>query len=265
MNNIKVSPLKEKSLRQAGQGVREQIWDYVLDNLFYIAIVPFVTLILALIEWDRFFFPQPAHPYAYSTLFMLSTIWAGIKFQRTIKNVDLMKQGRDGEIAVGQILDTLAIKGFVILHDVPALGKNGKRFNLDHVIVSSKGIFVVETKTWSKHANGNDKIEVRNKTLCIAGFIPKKDVLMQTVNESEWLAGMLNKKSGRKIIVKSVLAFPGWFIEPSAQQYARGRGVILVNPKSLSRFIENEEDVFSKEDVSLFSNLISSYVKDFID
>jgi hypothetical protein len=56
-----------------------------------------------------------------------------------------LRLGRDGERAVGQFLERLRDGGGQVFHDVP-----GDGFNLDHVVISPHGRYVVETKTLSK-------------------------------------------------------------------------------------------------------------------
>ena len=50
-----------------------------------------------------------------------------------------------GSARSANFLQRLRADGAQIFHDVPADG-----FNLDHVVVADKGIFVIETKTWSR-------------------------------------------------------------------------------------------------------------------
>ncbi len=265
MKEEKVSPLKEKPLRQAGQGAREMLTDYALDNLFYIVFVVGITLFICAMEWIRYFFPQPPHPLIYTFVFILTLIWAVLRWSKSIKNINRMRQGRDGEIIVGQTLDELTVNGFHVFHDVPARSKKGKRFNIDHVLVGKRGIFAVETKTWSKHSNGTDKIEADSRGILIAGYIPDKDILLQPLLEADWISEMINHKIGKNIKIKPVLTFPGWFIEPSAQKVANERGVLLVNPKALGKFIMNESETFSSDEVSILISLISSHVRDFVE
>lgn len=63
------------------------------------------------------------------------------------------KQGAAGERAVAKRLSKLEAKGVLALHDrrVP-----GSRANIDHIAVSSAGLFVIDAKRWS------GKVEVRD-------------------------------------------------------------------------------------------------------
>ena len=46
---------------------------------------------------------------------------------------------------MGQLLENLRADGARVFHDLV-----GEGLNIDHVVVSPHGIFVLETKTWSK-------------------------------------------------------------------------------------------------------------------
>jgi len=59
-----------------------------------------------------------------------------------------LKKGRDGEREVAEILDELKSLGCQVVHDI-----QGQDCNVDHVVICSRGIFVIETKAWSKPDN----------------------------------------------------------------------------------------------------------------
>jgi len=60
---------------------------------------------------------------------------------KTGDKLDRLRAGFDAALAVGQELDRLMREGAWVYHDV--LGDN---FNIDHVVVSPRGIFAIETK-----------------------------------------------------------------------------------------------------------------------
>lgn len=55
-------------------------------------------------------------------------------------------KGAAGERVIGDSLDGLRDEGFAVLHDrrIP-----GTRANIDHIVVSPAGVFVIDTKNWS--------------------------------------------------------------------------------------------------------------------
>jgi hypothetical protein len=74
-------------------------------------------------------------------------------FWFTVKQIKRLKLGRDGERAVAEQLDVLKRQGAIIFHDLI-----GDGFNLDHVVLSSQGVFVVETKTRTKPIKGSPTV-----------------------------------------------------------------------------------------------------------
>jgi hypothetical protein len=99
---------------------------------------------------------------------------------------------------------------YQVFHDVP-----GDAFNLDHVCIGSAGAFTVETKTWSKSASGNARIQFDGQRLLVNGHEPERDVVAQAQAQARWLARTLQESTGRSIPVQPVVVFPGWFVEAS--------------------------------------------------
>jgi len=56
-----------------------------------------------------------------------------------------------------------------------------------------------------------------------------------------------------------VVLFPGWYIESTRQ--GKNPGAWVLNPKALPKFIENEPDIISREDVMLAAYHISRYIR----
>ena len=258
----KRSPLKEKPLRQAGQGVQELLTDLIQDKYLPLVVLTTMAFGLMLTEWFRYIFHQPPHPYQLTVLFLIVLFYSIIRGRKILRQAKHIRQGRDGEKIVGQILDDLKFKGFYALHDIQVKSKSGKRFNIDHVLIGPRGVFTIETKTWSK--SKYDKIESDGKSLYIGGFKSEKDILAQPKAEAAWINEFINERTGKAPYAKSILAFPGWFIDPSAQKFAKDYGVILVNPQNaLGAFIENEIEKINPEDVVLFVKLMKSYIRNF--
>jgi hypothetical protein len=73
---------------------------------------------------------------------VFAAIGCGWQFMRQRRQLAKLRLGRDGERVVGQFLEDLREDWARVFHDVP-----GDRFNLDHVVLSLNGFFVIETKT----------------------------------------------------------------------------------------------------------------------
>lgn len=55
-----------------------------------------------------------------------------------------------------------------------------------------------------------------------------------------------------------VVAFPGWFVEPFD---TRATGAWVLEPKALSKFIENEPERLSREQVQAMASALRSYIR----
>ena len=154
MNKVKKkSPIKGKPLRYVGQSLDERIDKLINEDIVNYLIASVLAVCLTAYEWWRYYKNPTPNPKTITFVTSLIVIVCAYKVFKIMKDVKALKLGRDGERAVGQYLDKLREKGHRIFHDL--LGDN---FNLDHVIISEKGIFVIETKTYSKPVKGEAKI-----------------------------------------------------------------------------------------------------------
>jgi len=138
-----------------------------------------------------------------------------------------------------------------VFHDVP-----GQGFNLDHVVISAHGIFVIETKTHRK-PSPHSTVRVAGDELQIGGFVPDRNPIVQARASARWLAQLLQESTGRAFTVRGVVVFPGWFIE---QQSPRS-DVWVLEPKALPAFIEAEPACTAQPDVALAAYHLSRYVR----
>ncbi|MBE0548059.1 MAG: NERD domain-containing protein [Rubrivivax sp.] len=115
-----------------------------------------------------------------------------------------LRQGAEGERAVGQFLDRLRGDGYQVFHDVL-----GEGFNVDHVVIGSAGVFTVETKTWSKPVRGDARISYDGERLIAGSREPDRDPLLQAKAQARWLAALLAESTGRRLTVQPVVVFPG--------------------------------------------------------
>ncbi len=250
----KKSPLKDKPLRYVGQSLDEQIDKLINDDaVMYILLCLFI-IYWAGYEWWRYFKHPPPSP-KFATIFaILVIIFSVYKVRKIVKKVKILKLGRDGERAVGQYLDNLRENGHRIFHDI--IGRN---FNIDHVIISKKGIYVIETKTYSKPEKGNSKIYFDGKKLKVDALGELTKPIIQVKTSADWLKNILQETTGKIFTVKPVILFPGWFVESTKE--GKKSNIWVLNPKALPTYIENQPDIISQEDLMLASYHISQYIR----
>jgi len=246
------SPLKEPLLRLPGQSIDEQINHIVNERQLNYALFAFGLFLLAMGAWIQVITGSQLNPWLFSAVALLGIGYCTFKFMQTVKEVRRLRLGRDGERAVAEQLDILKQQGAIVFHDLVADG-----FNLDHVVLSNRGVFVVETKTYSKPAKGSANVTFDAKRVFVNGFEPERNPITQAQSNARWLAEMLRTSTGKEFPVKPVVLFPGWFVEP----FPKGSSAWVLNPKALPSFIEQEPARINETDLHLSAFHLARYIR----
>jgi hypothetical protein len=250
----KKSPLKDKPLRHAGQSIDEEI-NRIIDEEG----VPYIStsvllIVIAGFEWYRWYMNTPPSPLIFSVMAILFTTFTAYKIIQIRKRLKKLKLGRDGEKAVGQYLESFrSANGIKVFHDI-----KGENFNIDHVVVSTKGIYIIETKTHSKPIKGKAEILFDGKQLLFNGADYGDRIIIQVKAENKWLSELIEELTARKFPIQPVIAFPGWFVKMTN---SNDSGIWALNPRGLPTFLNNQQEVMSLEDVQLVSNHLSRYIR----
>jgi len=177
-----------------------------------------------------------------------------IKFRKGIRKVKCIKLGLQGEKEVGQLLEQLREMGAKVFHDIP-----GHNFNLDHVVIHSTGIYVIETKTLSKPDRGEAKLVFDGQSITKFGKALDRDPITQVTAGSDWFKVLLKDSTGKDFRTMPVVLFPGWYIERTRE--TRSDDFWVLNPKTLPKFISNAQAKLSPEDVKLISFHLDRYIR----
>jgi len=157
------------------------------------------------------------------------TIYQLIKLNHSRK---LLRLGYEGALAVGRELERLQHDGFFIYHDFPA-----DTSTIDHVVVGSKGVFTVETKTQSTPVN---KKRVEDATVEYDGrmlYFPKgsdDQTIEHARQQALWLSHWLGKATGEPIAARAIVALPGWLVKRTSSE-----GISVVNPKQFTSLFQH--------------------------
>jgi hypothetical protein len=246
------SPIKEPLLRLPGQSIDEQMDRLFSEKLLNYGLFAFAFFLLALISWIQALNQSQLNPWLMSFVAAPVIAYCGFRFWRATKEIKRLRLGRDGERAVAEQLDVLKQQGAIVFHDLM-----GDGFNLDHVILSSQGVFVIETKTHSKPIKGSPSVSFDGKTLLIDGFEPERNPVAQAQANAKWLAHMLRASTGKEFQVRPVVLFPGWFVEP----LPKGSSVWVLNPQALPSFIEHEPTRINESDLHMAAYHLARYIK----
>jgi len=251
----KKSPITDNPLRNPGQSL-----DALLRNTLDEQVLPLLLAITmcffgAFCDWYRWFLKIPNHrPDLENVFYAALTSYCIFRIYTICRKTKNIKLARDGEKAVGQYLETLRAKGYCVFHDI--IGNN---FNIDHVIVGPQGIFTIETKTYSKPAQGKADIYFDGTSISANGYKPDRNPIVQALAQSRWLSEQIQSSAGRTHSVKPVVVFPGWFVTSKAE--ARSSNVWVLNPKALDKFIDREPVKLEVEEIKLIAYHLSRYIR----
>ena len=248
------SPLKDKPLRNPGQSLDRHILDVILDQQVKYAIYGMVVWLALVFNWSYYFSQKPIPPFWFTLFALAFFAFCYYKIKTAAKKIEPLKQGRDGEKAVGQYLELLRQQGAKVFYDIP-----GDGFNLDHVVIAPSGVYVIETKTYSKPDKGQSRITYTGDTLIYHDGFKDDNPLVQVKAAANWLKQIIKESIGKEFDVKKVVLFPGWFIEPTAE--SKQSDVWVLNPKALGAFIANSGVRLSGEDLNMVAYHLSRFVR----
>ncbi len=258
--NNKRTPLATPPLPLPGSYLRKKVETIIDDQVIPVFVGATFLVISAILEWYFYFINSPRHPWVLSVLAVISLcfcIWFGVRYKKIVAKYT---QGALGEIVVGQLLEGLRIHGFIPIHDVPC-ENNNKRFNIDHVIIGPKGIFVIETKTRSKNRGQTESIGYFDGKIFAGKHMWSVDSIRQAKRNAEWLEDMMTNRMGDNIHVQPILVFPGWFIEQIATHLVKKEhGVLMLNPKVIWQYLSEYPSVLTSEQVNKLAIVLSNYV-----
>jgi hypothetical protein len=133
-----------------------------------------------------------------------------------IRHYRAREKARDGLIAervTGLQLNRLGSAGCIVMHDLP-----GEGFNVDHVVISPRGVYAVETKSFRKprqmERSDNYRVSFDGTALRFPDFV-ERDAPAQAERQARWLARVLRESLGSDVPVIPALALPGWHVEPN--------------------------------------------------
>jgi hypothetical protein len=249
----KTNPLKERPLRNPGQSLDEELDELLNEQLLILLIAPIVLWIWSAMEWFARWRHAPRTPEIYALMAFGVTVFCGwrvIKLRKKIKSVRL---GRDGERFVGQYLDGLRASGARVFHDVLADG-----FNLDHVVVSERGIFAIETKTWTK-LDSDSSIRVEAGQVYKNGLLVNPNPIRQAVAEADWLQQLIRKSTGNDYAVRPVVLFPGWWVE---RMDKATKDIAWVLPHTaLPKWFGYESSKLASDEVNMIAFHLDRYIR----
>ena len=252
----KRSPLQRSSLPQAGESLGDAALDLFLNGFLIYFSMGLTLVVVAVIEWWYWWLRKPLSPWFWTAFAVMLCAIAAWRYARIKPQLQRLRQGRRGEREVGRMLEELRALGYTVFHDLPDDGVGGGRFNVDHALIGPGGVFAIETKTWSKPAEGRAEVDYDGQRVLVAGMTPERDPVVQAQASADHVAEILKRMTARDVFVRPVVLFPGWWVNPQP----RGCRTWVLNPKSLRAFLANEPNRLTREDVALFNERLTLHL-----
>lgn len=233
-----------KLLRIAGQSLREKAERQFDDFVPYLMIV-FAFWIVCLVEWVQKIAGEHPNPGLWMLVSLLVTCYGGVRAFRLYPQLRNLRLGERGERRVGEILDRIRSKGFVVYHDFP-----GNGFNVDHVVVGPSGIYAIETKARS----GSGIIDYRSDNdLLLGGRISDGPALRQARGSARAVHLELKEHLREHYWVKPLLIFLGdWRVRRAAGDFT----VDVITEDQLETYFDRgQPELTSKEIAHICSHL----------
>jgi len=238
----KCAPFKKLLRRPAGETLRlklESLDDEINNTMMWLLCFPAGMVVGVYVQ-------RPNDWIAPLVFFLASAAAAtifGVRLIRQLRTRANYRLGFEGERFVGEELSRLIVLGFEIFHDVPFDG-----FNIDHVLVGPRGVFVVETKTRRKPVKDDGKKEFRvqfdGKLLQWPwGF--DAHGIEQAKNNAKTLATWLSSGTGEKVWATPILTLPGWLVE----RMVPGDGFHVLNPKEIYQVCGSQPETVAEPQI----------------
>lgn len=239
------SPIAIDLLRSPGHALREQLEEAntdVLADVYALMFAPLMVVAVFLAQAQVRTLPRMLPLLPLYVVMVLGVIaWVVRKLIRSGGKLDRLRAGYDAEVAVGQELDQLMRQGAAVFHDFPA-----ENFNIDHIVISRRGVFAVETKGYTKPADIKGKASARvvfdGQSLQFPTWTTREP-LEQAERQAQWLTKWLAQAAAERTAVLPVLALPGWFVERA------GRGPVRVfSGRELKGLLDSRDTSSLSED-----------------
>jgi len=247
----KKNPIEySKLLRNAGQScdeeidkIRESMFDYSIYFLF-----TFILIVSIIMSFSLFYG---------LILSLVLFIILLFKASKAIKKIRNYKLGRDGERAVAQHLYNIvrqvskAESNMRIYHDIV---DNKKGFNIDHIVLSKKGIFIFETKTYRKSSQyERNEITVKDGKIYKNNYPIQKNIPLQVKGQEQWLQSKLEQALGKKYPIISTIIFIGWYVEDGKIDT-----INIINARNIQHILENQYNkvIYNDEELTRIKSVI---------
>lgn len=173
-----------------------------------------------------------------------------------LRNAQNIRLGLRGEQAVAETLHEIADSGFRAFHDFPG----GDDWNIDHVAVGARGVFLIETK--ARHRRGSRNGQPEHVVICEGETLrfpsgTDRDAIPQAKRNAKNLSAYLTKKTGEPVKVEPVVVVPGWFVQCAGEVQIKA-----MNAKYLAGYLRGKSELIEPAQVRRISAALDEKCRD---
>lgn len=158
-------------------------------------------------------------------------------------------RGEKGEERVSASINRCVSELHYLLNDL-ILKKNGGSHQIDHVLLTRKGIFVIETKNYSGMVYGHEE---ENKWCQVLSYGKVKNYFYNQIKQNMTHVSIVKNVLNLRESVFSLVIFPRAKLEINSISFV---GNIRESISAIQNIVENSEDVFTDDELLLYTNTL---------
>lgn len=246
------TPLRARPARSSSGSLEENIrkqYDRAAPHFYWVAII----LSYVLMEWLRYYHNIPPYPYGATIAGLLLAGWSVYRLVVYKRTIERLKLERHGEKIVAEGLNQLLMeKDTRIFHNI-----TGEGFNIDQVVLSPHGIFVLDMVAYPSPSKGAANISLRYGRVYANGVEIEPNPAESVAALARRVADLLEASTGRRYTVQPVVLVPDWQVDPLDGMPE----VLVLNPKSLPKFVESCPHALNLAELRLAAYNLSGYIR----
>ncbi|HMO52287.1 MAG TPA: nuclease-related domain-containing protein [Kiritimatiellia bacterium] len=185
----------------------------------------------------------------------VAALWGGhlLKIRQNQREEKHVQWGLQGEREMNRILEeTLDNSHYVINDLLVRIGR--KTAQVDHVIISPRGLFAIETKNWGGHIEGDENEDSwTQKSRMDRPPLPRSNPIKQVRRHVEFLAGKLKQAGMDWPDIRGLVVFTS----PKATWYVHNATQEILTPREAAAAIARFQGgrTYSESEVTAAVNL----------
>nr|WP_306463669.1 nuclease-related domain-containing protein [Thermococcus sp. M36] len=186
-------------------------------------------------------------------IFPLLLIGALMMLLISLKEYNTYKAWQKGFEGESKVIDELYIPGSILLSDIHLPGKKG---NIDHVLVSSRGVFVLETKNYSgEYWVSGDTWKTRGYGRRRRGKIAVRSPAVEVKKEATAVSSFLKKKLRREYTVHPIIVLTG----DAKIHGIKSSEIPILHLEDVPVYINKFPNVLTQRDIFEISQTLEEY------